>query len=112
MRGPARQVIALPLLLVFVAMAAAEVCPKSQVPKAERDAADQLFFLSETEQAEAIQTLLRHALDGGPVEAGGPGPPLDAGHRPQPDAQALGHLSVGPAQGPLLAEDLADLTHG
>lgn len=58
MHPPARQVIALALLLVFAATAAAEVCPNPQVPKAQRDAADQLLLLSETEQAEAIQTQL------------------------------------------------------
>jgi hypothetical protein len=46
------------LLLVFAASAAAEVCPNPQVPKAERDQADQLLVLSETEQADAIQTHL------------------------------------------------------
>src|SRR5262249_20155521 len=46
------------LLLVFVATAVAEVCPNPQVPKAERDAADQLLFLSDAERAEAIQTHL------------------------------------------------------
>ncbi len=59
-----------------------------------------------------LERLVREALDVGPPEAGGAGPPLDPGDGPQPDAQALGHLSVGPAQGPLPAEDLADLTHG
>jgi len=46
------------LLLVFAASAVAEVCPNPQVPKAERDQADQLLFLSATEQAEAIQAHL------------------------------------------------------
>jgi hypothetical protein len=55
---PARQLIA---LLVFVATASAEVCPNPKVPKAEREAADQLLSLSDTEQAEAIQTLSRSA---------------------------------------------------
>lgn len=53
-----RQIIVLGLFLIFAARAAAEVCPNPQVPKAQRDAADQLLFLSETEQAEAIQTHL------------------------------------------------------
>jgi hypothetical protein len=59
-----------------------------------------------------LECLVRQALDVGPAEAGGPGPPLDPGDGPQPDGQALGDLPVGLAQGPLLAEDLADLTHG
>jgi len=50
--------VTLVLLLAFVATAAAEVCPKPQVPKAERDAADQPLFLSDAERAEAIQTHL------------------------------------------------------
>lgn len=58
MLRPARQVLALALLLVFATTVAAEVCPNSQVPKAGRDAADQLLVLSDTEQAEAIQTHL------------------------------------------------------
>src|SRR6266702_538104 len=57
-RGPARQIITAALVLVFAATAAADVCLNHQVPKAERDAADQLLDLSETEQAEAIQNHL------------------------------------------------------
>ena len=59
-----------------------------------------------------LEGLVGQALDVGPAEAGGAGPPLDPGHRPQPDTQALGHLPMGPTQGPLLAEDFADLAHG
>jgi DNA/RNA endonuclease G (NUC1) len=58
MNRSARQLIAFVLLLFFAASAAAEVCPNPQVPKAQRDAADQLLFLSDAEQAEAIQTHL------------------------------------------------------
>jgi len=50
--------LTLVLLLAFVATATAEVCPNSQVPKAERDAADQLLVLSDAEQAIAIQAHL------------------------------------------------------
>jgi hypothetical protein len=56
-----------------------------------------------------LDGLVGEAFDVGPPEAGGTGPPLNTSHRPQPDAQALGHLAVGLAQGPLLAQDLADL---
>ena len=55
---PSEQVIALALLLVLAVTAAGEVCPNPQVPKAERDAADPLLLLSDTEQAEALQTHL------------------------------------------------------
>jgi hypothetical protein len=44
----------------------------------------------------SLEGLVGQALDVGPPEAGGAGPPLDPGHRPQPDAQALGHLPMGP----------------
>jgi len=58
LRRPAQPLIALVLLLAFAATTAAEVCPNPQVPKAQRDAADQLLVLSETEQVEAIQNHL------------------------------------------------------
>jgi endonuclease G len=57
-RRPAQSLITIVLLLVFAATTAAEVCPNPQVPKAQRDAADQLLVLSETEQADAIQAHL------------------------------------------------------
>jgi hypothetical protein len=53
-----RHLLAGVLLLLFAASAVAEVCPNPQVPKAQRDQADQLLVLSETEQADAIQTHL------------------------------------------------------
>jgi endonuclease G len=53
-----RHLLAGVLLLVFATSAVAEVCPNPQVPKAEREQADQLLLLSETEQADAIQTHL------------------------------------------------------
>src|SRR5206468_11839088 len=58
LRRPAQPLIALVLLLAFAATTAAELCPNPQVPKAQRDAADQLLVLSETEQVEAIQNHL------------------------------------------------------
>ena len=53
-----RHLLAGVLVLVFTASAVPEVCPNPQVPKAERDQADQLLVLSDTEQADAIQTHL------------------------------------------------------
>src|SRR6185295_19487110 len=37
---------------------------------------------------------------------------ISAGHGPQPDPEASGHRSVTQPQGPLLSEDLSNLTHG
>lgn len=51
-------------------------------------------------------------LHGGPVEPGDLGPSHDARHRTQTDPEAVGHGPVAEPQGPLLAEDLADLAHG
>lgn len=50
-----RHLLAGVLLLVFAASAVAEVCPNPQVPKAQRDQADQLLVLS---TADAIQTIV------------------------------------------------------
>lgn len=54
----ARHLFALGLLLVFAASAAAEVCPSSQVPKAERDQYDALVPISPAQEATALQTHL------------------------------------------------------
>ncbi|MGH7391638.1 MAG: hypothetical protein ACREM3_19590 [Candidatus Rokuibacteriota bacterium] len=59
-----------------------------------------------------LQRLLGQGLDGGPVQPGVLGPLQDDGDGAEADVQALGHLPVRPAQHPLLAEDLADLSHG
>jgi hypothetical protein len=59
-----------------------------------------------------LQRLLGERLDGGPVQPGLLGPVQDDGDSAEADAQALGHLAVGSAQDPLLAEDFADLSHG
>ena len=59
-----------------------------------------------------LQRLVGQGLDGGPVQPGLLGLLQDDGDGAEADAQALGHLAVGPAQDPLLAEDLADLSHG
>lgn len=53
-----RQFITLALLLVFAASAAAEVCPFSQVPKAERHQFDALVPISPAAETTALQTHL------------------------------------------------------
>ena len=60
----------------------------------------------------ARQAVLAQGLDLGPVQPGGAGPAFHAGHGPQPDLQALRHLPVAAAQGPLLSQDLAGVPHG
>jgi hypothetical protein len=59
-----------------------------------------------------LQRLLGQRLDAGPVQPRPRGPLQDDGDGAEADAQAFGHLPVGPAQDPLLAENLADLSHG
>ena len=59
-----------------------------------------------------LQCLIGQGLDLAPVKAGPPGPAFDGGHGAQADPQPLRHLTVGPAQGPLLPQDLANLPHG
>jgi hypothetical protein len=59
-----------------------------------------------------LQGIVGQGLDGRPVQPGLRGLLQDDGDRAEADAQALGHLAVGPAPDPLLAEDLADLSHG
>jgi len=59
-----------------------------------------------------VQGLVGEGLDLGPVQAGPAGALDDARHGAQAHVEALGHLAVANPQQPLLAEDLADLTHG
>jgi hypothetical protein len=59
-----------------------------------------------------LQRLVGQGLDGGPVQPGVLGLLQDDGDGAEADAQGLGHLAVRPAQDPLLAEDLANLSHG
>jgi hypothetical protein len=59
-----------------------------------------------------FQGIIRQPLDLGPVEAGGPGPEHGGPDGADPDPEALGHRAVRAAQGPLLSENLACVTHG
>ena len=59
-----------------------------------------------------LQRLVGQGLYGRPVQPRLRGPGQDDGDGAKADAQALSDLAVGPAQDPLLAEDLADLSHG
>ncbi len=59
-----------------------------------------------------LQDLVAEPLDVRPREAGGARPALDRRDGAQADPQRRRHLPVGAAEGPLLAEDLADLPHG
>src|SRR6266540_4843300 len=59
-----------------------------------------------------LERFFGQRLDGRPVEPGLLGLIQHEADGAEADAQALGHLAVGPAQHPLLSEDLADLSHG
>ena len=59
-----------------------------------------------------VQGIIRQGLDLGPVEAGGPGPEHGSPDGANTDPEALGHRAVRAAQGPLLSENLACVTHG
>ena len=59
-----------------------------------------------------FQCLVAEGIDLAPVKPGRPGPALDGRHSAQADPQPLRHLAVGPPQGPLLSQDLANLPHG
>jgi hypothetical protein len=60
----------------------------------------------------ALQGGVGQQLHLGPVQTGPLSPGEHAGDRAHPDAQALGHRPVGEPQGPLLSEDLSNLSHG
>lgn len=58
-----------------------------------------------------LQGVIGQGLDVGPLQPGVGRPAEDPGHGPKTDREARGHLPVAPGQGPLLTEDLSDLTH-
>jgi hypothetical protein len=59
-----------------------------------------------------FQGIIRQHLDLGPVEAGSPGPKHGGSDGADTDPEALGRRAVRSAQGPLLSENLACVTHG
>jgi len=58
------------LLLISAGFAWAEVCPSSQVPKAERDQYDALVPISPAQEATALQTHLPFGAPPCPAEPG------------------------------------------
>jgi hypothetical protein len=59
-----------------------------------------------------LEGVVGEDLDVGPGEAGLPGPLGHAGDGAQADPEAPRYLAVALPQGPLLSQDLADLSHG
>ncbi len=59
-----------------------------------------------------LQSVVGQGLGRRPVQAGMRSAADHRGHAAQADAETGGHLAVAAAHGPLLAENLTDLTHG